>query len=175
MKFDLDRFAKLAGLPNDKATPAPSADRPAATRSVMSEGRKNAAPSRIEESAEIQKLRSIIRRETIAVFKKMNESKLAVRDADLLKTQQSKSLNEAITMGFYGPGFGGKTFILGGPMTSASRFSSLVESDVDELDEDDAKDEEGTLQSEADDIDESPDQDSDDYDEKEHDMYRSGG
>jgi hypothetical protein len=149
MKFDIDRFAQLAGLPASKNTaPTPAVSAPS-ERAVMTESRR--VPARAQESADIQKLRSIIRRETVAVLKQMNESKLAVREADLLKTQKSKSLNEAITMGFYGPGFGGKSFVLGGPLTSAARFSSLVE--AEEMEEAAvASDEEGTLEmDEADD------------------------
>lgn len=173
MKFDTDRFAKLAGLPAAKTEPTPAAARPApANRSVMNESRRS--PARIQESAEIKELRAIIRKETLAVLKQMNESKLAVRDADLLKTQRTKSLNEAITMGFYGPGFGGKSFVLGGPMTSASRFASLIESDLEEMEESDVADDEGTLKSESD-LEESPNQEDDDYDEDEHSMMRGGG
>jgi len=72
--------------------------------------------------------------------------------------QQKKSLTEAITMGFAGFGFGGKNPVLGGPMTSASRFASLREADA-------AEDEEGTLEmDEADNLeesDESPSQEDD--------------
>lgn len=145
MDFDTDRFAKLAGLPSSKThSPAPKApDRSEhAVRSVMTESHSRKSSDHIHESAEIKKLRSIIRREALSVLKQMNESKLAVRDTDLLKAQKRKSLTEAVTMGFYGPGFGGKSFVLGGPMTSASGFASLVESP---LDEDAAEDEEGTL------------------------------
>lgn len=159
MKFDIDRFAKLAGLPADKHEAAPAAVRPAPeARSVMTESRKT--PPRIQESAEVKQLRAIIRRETVEVLKQMNESKFDVKDSQIVRAQKAKSLNEAITMGFYGPGFGSnKSFVLGGPMTSASRFASL--SEADEMDEAEASDEEGTL-GEADELDESPNQEDDD-------------
>lgn len=173
MKFDIDRFAKLAGLPADRAEAAPSATRPApASRNVMTESQSRRTPAKIQESAEIKQLRAIIRKETVAVLNQMNESKMAVKDSQIVRTQKAKSLNEAITMGFYGPGFGNnKSFVLGGPMTSASRFASL--SEADEMDEA-AEDEEGTL-GEADEMDESPNQEDDDYDEDEQSMMRGGG
>ncbi len=66
--------------------------------------------------------------------------------SSLAGLQQKKSLTEAITMGFAGIGFGGRNGIIGGPMTSASRFASLVEAEVEEMDESEAlEDEEGTL------------------------------
>ena len=151
MKFDTDRFAKLAGLPaSDKAESA--APKSSASRSVMTEARRvaRAQAPLLNESAEVQKLRAIIRREALSVIKEMREGALS-------RVQGKKSLNEAVTMGFYGPGFGGKSFILGGPMTSASRFASLKE--VEEMDEAEVASASKSFENpqESDDLDESDD------------------
>jgi len=56
--------------------------------------------------------------------------------------QSKKSLTEAIALGFAGIGFGGKSPVLGGPLTSASRLASSQVNEADEPDED-AEDEDG--------------------------------
>lgn len=130
MKFDLDRFSKLAGLEQDKDSSSSTVSRERTNApGLMSEGRRQ-SNRLVRESADMQKLRAIIRRETAVVLKQMNESRSGIKDRDLIKTQSSKKLTEAIAMGFYGPGFGGnKQSILGGPMTSAFRINSIIESD----------------------------------------------
>lgn len=124
MKFDIDRFAKLAGI--RAAAEAPKSTGPTAPASVLKE-----SASRLEESAEIKRLRQIIRSETQAILESTKTSKTASTDKLVESVQRSKSLTEAMTtLGFLGPGFGNnKSFVLGGPMTSASRVASLREED----------------------------------------------
>jgi hypothetical protein len=135
MKFDTDRFARLAGLDN-KRDAKPTHQAPT-QRSVMTEGSlRRDSKSQLNESDDMKKLRSIIRRETLVVLKQMNESSLAVRDVDIVRAQKKKSLNEAIAMGFYGPGFGdNRAAILGGALTSGSRLFSITESEEGDLEE----------------------------------------
>lgn len=166
MEFDSKRFLKLAGLPDNE--PAVS-ERPA-PRPLTESARR--APVM---SADEQKLRSLIRREAQRM---LSERALRPVGSNLARAQQKKSLTEAITMGFAGFGFGGKSPVLGGPMTSASRFASLREADG-------VEDEEGTL-GEADDMDEADSlEEMDELDERdeswegssddEDDMMRRGG
>lgn len=121
MKFDIDRFAKLAGI-----RAAAEAPKSAAPASVLKE-----SSSRLAESAEIKQLRQIIRSETRAILESAKASKTQSVDALVENVQRSRSLTEAmVTLGFAGPGFGNnKSFVLGGPMTSASRIASLHEED----------------------------------------------
>lgn len=100
-------------------------------------------------SADEQKLRALIRREAGKMLQERASG------TDVTRVQQRKSLTEAITMGFAGIGFGSNRGVLGGPMTSASRFASLYESEdaaTDELEEGDASEDE--IKKEADDADE---------------------
>lgn len=124
MKFDIDRFAKLAGIRS--AAEAPKSAAPTAPASVLKE-----SSSRLAESAEIKQLRQIIRSETRAILESAKASKTQSVDALVENVQRSRSLTEAMaTLGFAGPGFGNnKSFVLGGPMTSASRIASLHEED----------------------------------------------
>lgn len=149
MEFNSKRFLKLAGLPDNE----PSAHESSAPRPLTESARRTPAMS-----ADEQKLRSLIRREAQRM---MSERKSRSGSPNLTNIQQKKSLTEAITMGFAGFGFGGKNPVLGGPMTSASRFASLHEADG-------AEDEEGTLEmdevdslDETDDLDESSGQEDD--------------
>jgi hypothetical protein len=123
MKFDIDRFAKLAGIRG--TVDAPKSAAPAAPAAVLKE-----SASRLEESAEIKNLRRIIREETRSILTSRNSAK-KTDEALVEGVQRSKSLTEAMaTLGFLGPGFGGNNaFVLGGPMTSASRIASLREED----------------------------------------------
>ena len=126
MEFNSKRFLKLAGLPDNE----PVAHERPSPRPLTESARR--APAM---SADELKLRSLIRREAQRML-----SERASRSASpsVAGIQQKKSLTEAITMGFAGFGFGGKNPVLGGPMTSASRFASLREADV-------VSDEEGML------------------------------
>jgi hypothetical protein len=123
MKFDIDRFAKLAGIRG--TVEAPKSAAPAAPAAVLKE-----SASRLEESAEIKNLRRIIREETRSILTSKKASK-KTDEALVEGVQRSKSLTEAmVTLGFLGPGFGGNNaFVLGGPMTSASKIASLHEED----------------------------------------------
>ena len=137
MEFNSKRFLKLAGLPDAE----PVAQVRPSPRPLTESARRSPAMS-----ADEQKLRSLIRREAQRMI-----SERATRTANpsVAAIQQKKSLTEAITMGFAGFGFGGKSPVLGGPMTSTSRFASLseAEKDIEELDETDAFDDaEGTLE-----------------------------
>lgn len=134
MEFNSKRFLKLAGLPDNESvaheTPAPRPLTESARRAPVM-------------SADEQKLRSLIRKEAQRM---LSERTSRSASSSLAGLQQKKSLTEAITMGFAGIGFGGRNGIIGGPMTSASRFASLVEAEVEEMDESEAlEDEEGTL------------------------------
>ena len=124
MKFDIDRFAKLAGMRT--AAESTKSASPAAPAAVLKE-----SAGRLAESAEIKNLRHIIRSETRAILAAKNSSKTVSDDALVEGVQRSKSFTEAMTtLGFLGPGFGGNNaFALGGAMTSASRFASLNEED----------------------------------------------
>ena len=124
MKFDIDRFAKLAGMRTVAETTKNTA--PAAPSAVLKE-----SAGRLAESAEIKNLRHIIRSETRAILAANKSSKKVSDDALVEGVQRSKSLTEAMTtLGFLGPGFGGNNaFAQGGTMTSASRFASLNEED----------------------------------------------
>lgn len=123
MKFDIDRFAKLAGL---RTTETVKDAAPASSPAVLRE-----SVQRLEESAEIKQLRQIIRNETRSILEAARVSKTKSVDTLVESAQRSKSLTEAMaTLGFLGPGFGGnKAIMLGAPMTSASRFASLHEED----------------------------------------------
>jgi len=129
MEFDTKRMLKLAGVSDGEATTSKKVvSRPL----VESTRRVNGT------SADEQKLRSLIRREA---QKMLSERAARAAKPDVTHVQQKKSLTEAIAMGFAGFGFGGKSPVLGGPMTSASRIfglqeSELQESPVDECDED---------------------------------------
>lgn len=187
MKFDTDRFARLAGL--DSKRDVKSTHQAPTQRSVMTEGsRRSASKSQLNESDDMKKLRSIIRRETLVVLKQMNESSLAVRDIDVVRAQKKKSLNEAIAMGFYGPGFGdSRASILGGAMTSGSRLFSITESEEDGLEDTDAEDADESLEEgeeddleagEEDDLEEvggSPDPESPNYDRDDERNMEKGG
>jgi hypothetical protein len=110
----------------------------------------------------------------------MNESSLAVRDVDIVRAQKKKSLNEAIAMGFYGPGFGdNRAAILGGALTSGSRLFSITESEEGDLEEADAEDTDESLEEgEEDDLEEvggSPDPESPDYDRDDERNMEKGG
>lgn len=146
MEFNSKRFLKLAGLPDNE----PVAHERPSPRPLTESARR--APAM---SADEQKLRSLIRREAQRM---LSERTARSTSPSVAGIQQKKSLTEAITMGFAGFGFGGKNPVLGGPMTSASRFASLREADA-------AEDEEGTLEmDEADNLeesDESPSQEDD--------------
>lgn len=124
MKFDIDRFVKLAGMRT--AAESTKSAAPAAPAAVLKE-----SAGRLAESAEIKNLRHIIRSETRAILASNNSSKKVSDDALVEGVQRSKSLTEAMTtLGFLGPGFGGNNaFDQGGAMTSASRFASLNEED----------------------------------------------
>jgi hypothetical protein len=124
MKFDIDRFAKLAGMRT--AAESTKSAAPVAPAAVLKE-----SAGRLAESAEIKNLRHIIRSETRAILAANKTSKTVSDDALVEGVQRSKSLTEAMTtLGFLGPGFGGNnSFALGGAMTSASRFASLNEED----------------------------------------------
>lgn len=129
MEFDTKRMLKLAGVSDGEST----ASKKVANRPLVESTRHVNGTS-----ADEQKLRSLIRREA---QKMLGERALRVANPDVSNIQQKKSLTEAITMGFAGFGFGGKSPVLGGPMTSASRIfglqeSELQESPVDECDED---------------------------------------
>lgn len=145
MEFDTKRFLQLAGIP-DRETAGPSSVN-TAPRPLVESARR--APAM---SADEQKLRTIIRREA---KKMISERAAMMANSDVVSVQSKKSLTEAITMGFAGFGFGGKSPVLGGPMTSASKFASLYESETDSsLDEGESvSDDEGTLTSESDDTD----------------------
>lgn len=166
MEFDSKRFLKLAGLPDNE----PSAVERPSPRALTESARR--APVM---SADEQKLRSLIRKEAQRM---LGERTSRSASSNLAGPRQKKSLTEAITMGFAGFGFGGKSPVLGGPMTSASRFASLYEADG-------VEDEEGTL-GEADELDEMDELDeTDDMSERdqswegstddEDDMMRRGG
>ena len=118
MKFDADRFSQLAGLPNPPK---------AGTKKPLTEGRTTKAKQ--GEPAEIKELRRIIRREAKQMVESMKRREVQKDTHTVRKLQKTRSLTEAIAMGFAGPGFGGKSFALGGPMTSARSFASLKEGD----------------------------------------------
>lgn len=143
MEFNEKRFLQLAGI-HSKESVSPSAQRAEpAERRPLTESAKRASAMSPDE----QKLRALIRREA---QKMISERATRTANPNVARIQQKKSLTEAITMGFAGIGFGGRNGVLGGPMTSASRFASLVESEVEELDEvEGAEDEEGTLEADS--------------------------
>ena len=140
MEFDSKRLLNLAGIPDHE----PTAQVRSTPRPLTESARR--APSM---SADEQKLRALIRREAGKMLQERASG------TDVTRVQQRKSLTEAITMGFAGIGFGSNRGVLGGPMTSASRFASLYESEdaaTDELEEGDASEDE--IKKEADDADE---------------------
>ncbi len=136
MEFDRDRLAKLAGIRGDEAPTQGAQPVRTSESGIIREGRT--AP-RSSESADVSRLREIIRAETRSMIAEARAQRSAAESGDLQLIQGRRSLREAAAMGFYGPGFGGKSFVLSGPMTSASRFASLKE--VDELEETDDKNE----------------------------------
>ena len=136
MEFDRDRLAKLAGIRGDEAPTQGAQPVMTSASGIIREGRTARRPA---ESADVRRLREIIRAETRSMIAEARAQRSVAESGDLQRIQGRRSLREAAAMGFYGPGFGGKSFILGGPMTSASRFSSLKE--VDEMDEIDDKNE----------------------------------
>ena len=138
MEFDTKRMMKLAGVPDTE----PVASGRSASRPLVESSRR--APAM---SADEQKLRSLIRREAGRMLQERASG------TDVTRVQQRKSLTEAITLGFAGIGFGSNRGVLGGPMTSASRFASLYESEdaaTGELEEGDASEDE--IKKEADDV-----------------------
>lgn len=153
MEFDAKRFLKLAGISDDapaerlgSSTPQPRS----ASRTLVESARRPAM------SSDEQKLRSLIRREA---RKMISERAMRVSSPNVDRVQQRKSLVEAITLGFAGIGFGSNRGVLGGPMTSASRFASLYEAEGPE-------DHEGKLEMHEDDsYNESPDPDLEEADE----------
>lgn len=120
MEFDSKRLLKLAGIPDHE----PTAQVRSTPRPLTESARR--APRM---SADEQKLRALIRREAGKMLQERASG------TDVTRVQQRKSLTEAITMGFAGIGFGSNRGVLGGPMTSAPRFASLYESEVEEIDE----------------------------------------
>jgi hypothetical protein len=122
MEFDTKRFLQLAGIADNSspATAAKTASLSPRTRQALVES----APKTPARSLDEDNLRSLIRREA---RKMISERMLRAASHDISSIQTKKSLTEAITLGFMGLGFGGKSPILGGPMTSASRFASLDE------------------------------------------------
>lgn len=145
MEFDTKRFLQLAGI-SDNSTPARATKTTAPTaqpRQALVESTSRPATR----SSDEDKLRSLIRREA---RKMISERLQRAANPDIESIQTKKSLTEAITLGFMGLGFGDKSPVLGGPMTSASRFASLDEvlEEESHVDEAAAGDEEGDLYSE---------------------------
>lgn len=129
MEFDPDRLAKLAGISG-----AEPASKPAVKQAPASSGliRESAALRKhSSESKEVKQLRQLIRTEASQVIREMKAERRALAEGDLTRLQTRRSLNEAVAMGFYGPGFAGsRASTLGGPMTSSGRLSSrLFEND----------------------------------------------
>ena len=87
MKFDTDRFAKLAGI-RSVAEPTP-ASAPAAPAAVLKE-----STNRLEESADVKRLRQIIRSETRAILETSKASKKNSVDSLVESAQRSKSLKD---------------------------------------------------------------------------------
>lgn len=143
MEFNEKRFLQLAGIHSKEAANSSEQRTEPTERRSLTESAKRAPAA----SSDEQKLRALIRREA---QKMISERAVRAANPDVARIQQKKSLTEAITMGFAGIGFGGRNGVLGGPMTSASRFASLVESEVEELDEaEGVEDEEGTLEADS--------------------------
>lgn len=146
MEFDTKRFLQLAGIP-DNSSPAAAA-KTAAPASRAPQALVESALRTPARSSDEDKLRSLIRREA---RKMISERVQRAANHDIASIQTKKSLTEAITLGFMGLGFGGKSPVLGGPMTSASRFASLdevLEEEESPVDEAEVGDEEGDLYSE---------------------------
>lgn len=135
MEFDRDRLAKLAGIRGEDAptTAAPQAPvRRSEPGGLIREGRAAAARRPLRESAEVQQLRGIIRRETRSVMREMAAERAAIREGNITQLQTRRSLKEAVAMGFYGPGFGdSRQGILGGPIRSRGPWD-LSESSYEE-------------------------------------------
>ena len=126
MEFDAKRFLKLAGISDEgdaKRPDGPALQPRSATRTLTESARRPVM------SSDEQKLRSLIRREA---QKMISERATRAGNPSIEQIQQRKSLTEAIVMGFAGIGFGSNRGVLGGPMTSASRFASLDESETNE-------------------------------------------
>lgn len=119
MKFDVKRFSQLAGIPEAPAVEpkrATRAEQPQSPGPVPEPRRLDEV--RVERSDEAR-LREIIRREACRMVRER-----FARGASVEALQEKKSLTEAIAMGFAGPGFGGPSGALGGPLTSARRLAS---------------------------------------------------
>lgn len=107
MEFDPDRLAKLAGISGAEpvSTPKPAAKQAPAASGLI---RESAAPRRRSpESKEVRQLRQLIRTEASQVIREMRAERRALAEGDLTRLQTRRSLNEAVAMGFYGPGFAG--------------------------------------------------------------------
>lgn len=120
MIFNEKRFLQLAGIR------IPSQAVPSSTK-ALSESRRAAGEGRLPEE---DQLRAIIRQEA----KRMLQERAArgAVEASIEKLQWTKSLVESIALGFGGPGFGNRSHILGGPMTSAASIHSLAEAEEPE-------------------------------------------
>lgn len=130
MEFSTKRFLQLAGIRDlpEVTTPASHAS-PSQPRQLVESAKRTPV-----ESSDEQKLRTLIRSEAQRM---LSERITRYTNPDITKIQQKKSLTEAITMGFTGIGFGGKTPALGGPLTSARMtFTNLV-SEAEETSEED--------------------------------------
>ena len=152
MEFDTKRMSKLAGLPDVDVDVKPVVRGRSSLKQLTESAKQTPAMS-----ADEQKLRSLIRREA----QRMPSERVSrSTNPDVTGIQQKRSLTEAIAMGFAGFGFGGKSPVLGSPMTSASRFASLYESEnaaTNELEEGDASEDE--IKKEADDADDAGEDD----------------
>ena len=130
MKFDMDRLSQLAGISTEAAD---NTEKVSANRAVRptSDGLIRESRNRIRESSDLTKLREIIRKETHSIIKTLRENSVKRDERLVERSQRSKSLTEAMTtMSFAGPGFGGKSLVLGAPMTSAKKLASLFETEV---------------------------------------------
>lgn len=136
MEFDLDRLAKLAGISGEEAKPATKQE--SAPSALIRESASSRR--RVTESKEVNQLRNIIRRETHSVMREMRAERRSLAEGDITNLQEKRSLNEAVAMGFYGPGFGGtRGSVLGGPFGSRGSWP-LVESNYEEGSEDNSAD-----------------------------------
>jgi hypothetical protein len=128
MEFDRDRLAKLAGIRGDEAPTQGAQPVRTSESGIIREGRT--AP-RSSESADVSRLREIIRAETRSMIAEARAQRSAAESGDLQRIQGRRSLREAAAMGFYGPGFAGSPRpVLGGPMSSSGRLAWLTEAEA---------------------------------------------
>ena len=86
---------------------------------------------RSSESADVSRLREIIRSETRSMIAEARAQRALAESGDLQRIQGRRSLREAAAMGFYGPGFAGSPRpVLGGPMSSSGRLAWLTEAEA---------------------------------------------